>query len=82
MATPAEEERMAVLETRELPGSESRIEAAFFLGSSEVAGTLEEDLELVRDEVSAGRLRRGRAGRRRAAPPGAIISNPFKLQLM
>jgi hypothetical protein len=39
MAAPAEEERMAVLATRELPGRESIRDAAFFFGSS--AGTEE-----------------------------------------
>ena len=73
------EERIAVLEINELPGSESRMDAAFFLGSS--TGTDEADRELVRDVVSAGRVRRGKAGRRRAAP-GAIVSTPFELQLM
>lgn len=57
---------MAVLEIKELPGKESRIDAAFFFGSS--AGTEDADRELV-TEVKAGRVRRGRAGRRRADAP-------------
>lgn len=65
MERPAVEERIAVLETRELPGSESRIDCAFFFGSS--AGTLDADRELEID-VRAGRVRVGSAGRRRAAP--------------
>jgi hypothetical protein len=65
MERPAVEERIAVLETRELPGSESRIDCAFFFGSS--AGTLDADRELEID-VRAGRVRIGSAGRRRAAP--------------
>lgn len=40
METPAVAERMAVLEINELPGSESRMDCAFFLGSS-VVGTLD-----------------------------------------
>ena len=60
------EERIAVFDTKELPGSESRIDWAFFLGSS--AGTLDADRELVRDVVSAGKVREGSAGRTRAAP--------------
>ena len=52
------------METRELPGRESRIEAAFFFGSS--AGTLDAVRELVR-VASTGR-RVGTAGRMRAAP--------------
>lgn len=35
METPAPAERMAVLETREFPGSESTIDCAFLLGSSD-----------------------------------------------
>lgn len=65
---------------REEPGKESRIDAAFFFGSSAVAGTPEADRELETD-VRAGRVvRRGRAGRRRAAP-GAIVSPPSELQI-
>ena len=66
MATPAVEERIAVFEIKELPGSESRIDNAFFFGSS--AGTEDADRKLVSEVVSAGRDRKGRAGRRRAAP--------------
>lgn len=57
---------MAVFDTKELPGRESRIDWAFFFGSS--AGTPDADRELVRDVVSAGKAREGRAGRTRAAP--------------
>lgn len=60
------DERIAVLEINELPGSESMIDCAFFLGSS--TGTFDADRELVRDVVSAGRVRAGRAGRSRDAP--------------
>lgn len=56
---------MAVLETSELPGRASRMDWAFFLGSS--AGTLEELRAAVR-EVMAGRVRGEMVGRRRAAP--------------
>lgn len=64
MERPAAEERMAVLETRLLPGSESMIEAALVLGSS--VGRFDE----ARVEVRvAGRAARGTiVGRRRAAP--------------
>lgn len=41
MERPAVDERMAVFEINELPGRESRIDCAFFLGSS--AGTLDAD---------------------------------------
>lgn len=66
MEAPAPEERMAVLEMSELPGSESRMDWAFFFGSS--AGTPDAERVLVRVEVRAGNARVGRAGRRRAAP--------------
>ena len=46
---------MAVLEISELPGRESRIDCAFFLGSS--AGTFDADRVLVMEVVSAGRVR-------------------------
>ena len=56
---------MAVLETIELPGSESMRDWALTLGS----GTFEAEREGVNDEVTAGRARRGLAvGRTRAAP--------------
>lgn len=65
---------MAVLETSELPGRASRMDWAFFLGSS--AGTLDEYRALValmaeEDEVRAGRDRGKMEGRRRAAPATA-----------
>ena len=63
---------MAVFEINEFPGSESRIDCAFFFGSS--AGTPDADRELVRDVVRAGRVRLGRAGRRRVAPR-ALVSH-------
>ena len=56
---------MAVLEIREEPGKASMIDWAFLEGSS--AGTLEAFRCDVRD-VERGRVRRGRAGRSRAAP--------------
>jgi hypothetical protein len=61
-----------------LPGSESRIDCAFFFGSS--AGT-EDDAErwLVRAVVRAGRERTGIAGRRRVAP--TLVSDWRRLQL-
>lgn len=62
---PAAAERTAVLETAVLPGRESRIDWAFFLGSSE--GTLEFRRTAVR-LVTAAALRVGRVGRNRAAP--------------
>lgn len=70
---------MAVFEINELPGKESRIDCAFFLGSS--TGTFEDDREVVRDVVRAGRVREDRTGRRRAAP-GALVSHRSKAQLL
>ena len=59
------DDRIALFEISEFPGNESRIDCAFFLGSS--AGTLDADRELVSVVVRAGRVREERAGRRRAA---------------
>lgn len=60
-----------------MPGRESRIDCAFFLGSS-VAGTLDEDdRQLVRDVVRAGRVRGMIAGRRRATPGALVSTRPF-----
>lgn len=70
---------MAVFEINELPGRESRIDCAFFLGSS--TGTFEDDREVVRDVVRAGRVREERTGRRRAAP-AASVSYGSKVQLL
>jgi hypothetical protein len=60
-------ERIAVFETRLLPGSASMMDCAFFLGSS--AGTPEEAYRVVETEVSAGRVRRVTAGRSRLPAP-------------
>lgn len=51
---PAPAERMAVFEAKELPGNESRIDCAFFFGSS--AGTLDADRMDVNEVVSAGNV--------------------------
>lgn len=57
---------MAVLESSELPGRESTMDWAFFLGSS--AGTLEALRAPATEAEKAGRARRARVGRRRLAP--------------
>lgn len=66
---PAPAERMAVFETRELPGSESIIDWAAFFGSS--AGTLDANRVEVNEVVKAVRI--GSAGRRRDAPFAASV---------
>lgn len=73
MDRPAAEDKMAVLETSELPGRASRMDWAFFLGSS--AGTLDalRCPEAAR-EVMAGRDRVEMDGRRRAAPAPIAMS--------
>lgn len=73
MDRPAAEDRMAVLEASELPGRASRMDWAFFLGSS--AGTLDALRwpEAAR-EVMAGRVRVEMDGRRRAAPAPVAMS--------
>lgn len=65
---PAPEDKMAVLETSELPGRASRRDWAFLAGSS--AGTLDEEaLRVVSAVERAGRVvRTGRFGRSRTAP--------------
>lgn len=63
---PVPAERMAVLEIRELPGSESRMDWAFLVGSS--AGTFEAGRVVVTVVERKGRVRAGRAGRSREAP--------------
>lgn len=68
MERPAAAERIAVLETRLLPGRESRIDWAFFLGSS--VGTLEFARTAVRVPATGARLRVGTTGLSRAAPAG------------
>ena len=66
---PAPAERMAVLDTSELPGSASMIDCAFFFGSS-----TEVDCCRVEVRVSAGREERGRIdGRSLAAPVGKLL---------
>lgn len=77
MDSPAAEDRMAVLETSELPGRASRTDCAFFLGSS--AGTLDDcRWPAAAREVMAGRVRVEMEGRRRAAPaPVARVSRPI-----
>lgn len=68
MDAAAPEDRIAVLEIKELPGNESSRDCAFFFGSSTSVEVFEDAREVVRD-VNAGRVvRRGRVGRRRAAP--------------
>lgn len=57
---------MAVLETSELPGSESTIDCARLLGSSE--GTFEANRAKVKETDAAGRVRGIIAGRSRPAP--------------
>ena len=52
--SPAPAERIAVLDARELPGSESRMDCALFLGSS--AGTFDADRVVVRELGRAGRI--------------------------
>lgn len=53
--TPVPAERMAVLETSEFPGSESTIDCAFLLGSSD--GTFDARRVEVRIVEVAGRAR-------------------------
>lgn len=55
---------MAVLETSEFPGRESMIDCALTLGS----GRLDAGRVAVNAVVTAGRVREGTDGRRRAAP--------------
>lgn len=50
---PAPAERIAVLDAREVPGSESRIDCARFLGSS--AGTFDADRVVVSELGMEGR---------------------------
>jgi len=64
MLTPVADDRIAVLESRLLPGRASTIDWAFFLGSS--LGTLELQRALM--VVRAGRAWRARAGRKSGAP--------------
>jgi hypothetical protein len=66
METPAPAERMAALEARLLPGNESRMDWAFFFGSS--WGTLELDRDAVSWVVMEGSVRGEKVGRSRAAP--------------
>lgn len=70
---PAAAERVAVLETRLLPGTESRIDWAFCLGSC--VGTFEFARTAVRLPATGMRLRVGRAGLSRAAPTGVSGRN-------
>ena len=72
------EERIAVLEISELPGKESSIDCAFFLGSS--AGTSDAERKLGTDVVNAGRVRAASVGRSREAPKS--VSYCPRLQLM
>ena len=65
MEAPAADDRIAVLESRLLPGMASRIDWALVLGS--VVGTFELWRAVTRDET-AGRVRGATVGRRRAAP--------------
>lgn len=61
---PVPAERMAVLEMRELPGSESMIDCALLLGSSE--GTFEANrawLRVIEEVGSARAMVEGRSGR-------------------
>lgn len=67
--TPVPAERMAVLEMRELPGSESTIDCAFLLGSSE--GTFDAKRAGLRAIEVAGRVR-GRTEGRNWRAPGAL----------
>ena len=62
----------SVLETRLLPGRESMIDCALFLGSS--AGRFDEALRAVVTDVRAGRVRCERDGRRRAAPTESALA--------
>ena len=71
MERPAADERMAVLESRLLPGRASMIDWALVLGSGE--GTLEL-LRAVTKVETAGRARGTMVGRRRAAPATALGS--------
>ena len=63
---PAPAERIAVLEIKELPGRESRMDWAFLAGSS--AGTLEAGRVVVRVVAREGMVRAGKAERNREAP--------------
>lgn len=72
MLRPATLLRMADLESRLLPGSESMMLSAFFLGSS--AGTLL-DFRVAAAAHSAGTARRASVGRRRGAPAGGQSAN-------
>lgn len=70
METPVPAERMAVLETSEFPGSESTIDCAFLLGSSE--GTFEARRAGLMAMEAVGRVRGMREGRRERAPVGRV----------
>lgn len=66
MDAPAAEDRIAVLEIRELPGRLSRMDCALDFGSGVLAG-----VDWKRTAVRAGvswRVRSAVVGRRRAAP--------------
>lgn len=66
MPTPVPAEKMAVFETNEFPGSESTIDCAFLLGSSE--GTLEANRAGLRAIEVEGRVRGKTEGRNWRAP--------------
>lgn len=70
MDTAAVDDRIAVLETSELPGNASRRDCAFVFGSS--TEVLDAGRDVLR-EVKAGRVvRRGTVGRRRVAPKALL----------
>lgn len=66
VARPVPAERMAVLETSEFPGSESTMDCAFLLGSSD--GTFEARRAGVRVRDVVGRVRGMIEGRSERAP--------------
>lgn len=76
MDRPAADERIAVLETSEVPGRLSRRDCALVFGSGVVVGVVGVDVLWKRAAaVSVGvrwRWRNAVEGRRRAAPAGAV----------
>ena len=79
MDRPAADDRMAVLEIKELPGRASMRDCALVLGSGCCCccwGTLDDDREVVR-VVNAGSARGATEGRRRVVAPAIIYISEY-----
>ena len=76
MDRPAADDRMAVLEIKELPGRASMRDCALVLGSGCCWGTLDDDREVVR-VVNAGSARGATEGRRRVVAPAIIYISEY-----